>query len=281
MQYAIEECGNEAVSGQKRFNPIRVYGASHRKVPPNAPTLIILSNFAGRQTAADSQVNTAGHPAARANALLNKTKMLEIKNASLTAGGRRLFSGLSFTVADGQTVCLTGCSGSGKTTLLRAILGFHPLDEGHISIDGELLTPSSAEEFRKHISYIPQELMLPSEWVSDMVRLPFGLKVNRNIPFSKDLLMAEWRRLELQPELYEKKVAELSGGERQRAMLSVSGLLGKAILLLDEPTSALDAHSASLVAAYLRLLASRGCSVVAVSHDQAFAEACDKTVNIG
>ena len=63
--------------------------------------MIILSNFAGRQTAADSQVNTAGHPAARANALLNKTKMLEIKNASLTARGRRLFSGLSFTVADG------------------------------------------------------------------------------------------------------------------------------------------------------------------------------------
>lgn len=69
--------------------------------------------------------------------------MLEIKNASITIGGRQLFAGLSFTVPDGQTVCLTGSSGSGKTTLLRAILGFHPLDEGHISIDGELLTPSS------------------------------------------------------------------------------------------------------------------------------------------
>ena len=51
--------------------------------------------------------------------------MLEIKNASITIGGRQLFAGLSFTVPDGQTVCLTGSSGSGKTTLLRAILGFH------------------------------------------------------------------------------------------------------------------------------------------------------------
>lgn len=131
--------------------------------------------------------------------------MLEIKNASITIGGRQLFAGLSFTVPDGQTVCLTGSSGSGKTTLLRAILGFHPLDEGHISIDGELLTPSSAEEFRKHISYIPQELTLPSEWVSDMMRLPFTLKVNRGKAFSKDLLMAEWRKLELQPALYDKR----------------------------------------------------------------------------
>ena len=207
--------------------------------------------------------------------------ILEVKHIEKHFGDTKVLEDISFSLEKGQALSIIGSSGSGKTTLLRAILGFHPLDEGHISIDGELLTPSSAEEFRKHISYIPQELMLPSEWVSDMVRLPFGLKVNRNIPFSKDLLMAEWRRLELQPELYEKKVAELSGGERQRAMLSVSGLLGKAILLLDEPTSALDAHSASLVAAYLRLLASRGCSVVAVSHDRAFAEGCDKTVEIG
>ena len=63
--------------------------------------------------------------------------MLEVKNASITIGDRQLFGGLSFTVSDGQIVCITGCSGCGKTTLLRAMLGFLPLDEGHISIDGE------------------------------------------------------------------------------------------------------------------------------------------------
>ena len=207
--------------------------------------------------------------------------MLEVKNASISLGGRTLFEGLSFTVADGEIVCLVGPSGSGKTTLLRALLGFQPLDDGCISVDGELLTPSSAEEFRKHISYIPQELLLPSEWVSDMVRLPFGLKTNRGRAFSKELLMAEWGRLELPQELYDKKVSELSGGERQRVVLSVSGLLDKAILLLDEPTSALDARSAALVLDYLRRLAARGCSVVAVSHDKAFAVGCDRQVAVG
>lgn len=206
--------------------------------------------------------------------------MLEVKNASITIGDRQLFGGLSFTVSDGQIVCITGCSGCGKTTLLRAMLGFLPLDEGHISIDGELLTPSSAEEFRKHISYIPQELLLPSEWVSDMVRLPFDLKVNRGKAFSKNLLMGEWTKLELAPELYDKKVSELSGGERQRVVLSVSGLLSKSILLIDEPTSALDTESSALVLNYLRGMASRGCSIVSVSHDGIFAEGCDKQVDI-
>ncbi len=206
--------------------------------------------------------------------------MLEVKNASITIGGLNLFSGLSFTVDTGQTVCLTGCSGSGKSTMLRALQGFRPLDEGHISVDGELLTPSSAEEFRKYISYIPQELSLPFEWVRDMVRLPFGLKANRAITFSKERLLAEWELLELAAELYDKKTNELSGGERQRVMLSLSGLLGKSILLVDEPTSALDARSTTLVLDYLHRMASRGCSIVAASHDEIFVEGCDKQIDI-
>lgn len=206
--------------------------------------------------------------------------MLEVKNASVTLNGQLLFGGLSFAVDDGRTLCVTGPSGSGKTTLLRALMGFQPLAEGHISIDGELLTPSSAEEFRKIMSYIPQELALPSEWVRDMVRLPFGLKANRDVTFSKDKLMEEWGRLGLAQELYDKKVAELSGGERQRVMLSVAGMLGRPILLADEPTSALDAVSADLVAEYLRNQASHGCTVVVVTHDARLADCCDMAINL-
>lgn len=130
------------------------------------------------------------------------------------------------------------------------------------------------------MSYIPQELALPSEWVRDMVRLPFGLKANRDVTFSKDKLMEEWGRLGLAQELYDKKVTELSGGERQRVMLSVAGMLGRPILLADEPTSALDAGSSDLVAEYLCGQASRGCTVVVVTHDVRLADCCDMTVNL-
>lgn len=194
--------------------------------------------------------------------------------------GVQLFSGVSFVVDEGQMLCLTGGSGAGKSTLLRAMLGFLPLDEGHISIDGELLTPSSAEEFRKSMAYVPQELALPTEWVRDMVRMPFQLKVNRGTGFSKDKLMVEWGSLGLASELYDKKANELSGGQRQRIMLSVCGLLGKPLLLVDEPTSALDHQSSGLVSGYLRRLAESGCTVVAVSHDDDFVAACDKKVEI-
>ncbi len=207
--------------------------------------------------------------------------MLEIRNARLSTNGKPLFENLSLTVANGSICCITGESGCGKTSLLRTILGFQCLEEGFVSIDGELLTPSSAETFRKDTAYLPQDLSLPAEWVSEMVAYLFQLRLNRNISFTKQRLFEEWQLLGLPRELYDRKTGELSGGERQRAMLAVCGLLDKRLVLVDEPTSALDGSASALVASYLRRLASKGAAVVAVSHDMQLASTCDTRIVIG
>ena len=206
--------------------------------------------------------------------------MLEIKNVKIKFGDKTLLGGLSFSAEDGQVVCICGDSGYGKTSLLRAILGFLPLEEGHVSIDGELLTPAAAGEFRKFMAYVPQDLAMPMETVVEMVKMPFALKANISTPFSKKRLMEEWQKLDLDSELYDKKVSELSGGQRQRIIISTLGLLQKPIVLADEPTSALDAHTTALVLNYLKALASKGATVITVSHDPAFADGCDKKVII-
>lgn len=206
--------------------------------------------------------------------------MLEVKNASLQIGGGRLFQDLSFAVGDGELLCVTGPSGSGKTTLLCALLGFLPLDGGYISVDGELLTPSSVGEFRKTMAYVPQDISMPAERVGDLCSLLAGLKANRGAVFSRERLVAEWGMLGLDASLYDKPVASLSGGELRRVVLSVCGLMKKKIVLADEPASGLDPDAAGLVADYLRRMASAGCSVVAVSHDPAFAASCDRVVTL-
>ena len=97
--------------------------------------------------------------------------MLELKDATLTIGGQQLFGNLSFMALDGQITCITGPAGSGKTLLLQTLLGLLALDEGLVSIDGELLTPLSAPTFRRMMAYVPQS---PSPCPSPVGRSVLG-----------------------------------------------------------------------------------------------------------
>jgi ABC-type cobalamin/Fe3+-siderophores transport system ATPase subunit len=86
--------------------------------------------------------------------------ILELHNVTI---GQQI-RGLSATVSEGNVLSIMGSQGKGKTTLLRALMGFLPIDEGHISIDGELLTPLSAPWFRKQMAYVPQHLEVPKDY---------------------------------------------------------------------------------------------------------------------
>ena len=82
--------------------------------------------------------------------------MLELHHVKIDG----LLADCSLTVGDGEMVGIYGEAGTGKTTLLRAVLGMVSIDGGHISIDGELLTPLSAPFFRRATAYVPQQLSL-------------------------------------------------------------------------------------------------------------------------
>lgn len=202
--------------------------------------------------------------------------MLELKNVAFSHSGRLLQQGLSFVAERGKVTAVSGPSGCGKTTMLRAILGFHPVDKGFISIDGELVTALSAQAFRQLVAFVPQELSFPQDRVKDLVELPFRLKANSPLPFSRERVMDQWHRLGLDSSLYDKRLSDISGGERQRIMIANLGLLGKPLVLVDEPTSALDPQSASLVATFLQNLALKGAAVLAVTHSTEFV--CDNRV---
>ena len=94
--------------------------------------------------------------------------MIEIKNLFINFVALLLFRHLNLHVNRGESVCVCGDSGSGKTSLLKAVLGFVPISEGVIKVDGVEMTPRNADFVRRKIAWIPQELALPSEWVSDL-----------------------------------------------------------------------------------------------------------------
>jgi polar amino acid transport system ATP-binding protein/putative ABC transport system ATP-binding protein len=204
--------------------------------------------------------------------------MLKIENLLLTYGTLPVFSGMSLEVDRGEIVCLCGESGSGKSSMLKSIQGFVDA-EGSIEVDGKVLDVNTVDAIRQKIAYVPQDISLPYDTVEQMVMSLFELRLNRNIRFSKEMMLADWSQLGLDSSLWDKRINEISGGQRQRIMLSVAGLTGKCLLLADEPTSALDSESALLVANYFRMLArERNMAILVVSHSETFAKECDRVV---
>jgi len=202
--------------------------------------------------------------------------MLQINNICIEYSHKLLIENLTLHIQKGEMLCITGESGSGKTSLLRAILGFVPLKRGEIRIDHTLLSAKTIGTIRQKIAYIPQELSFPSEWVREIVQLPFALKANHTNQFSQEKLFEYFHLLGLKKELLHKRVCEISGGQKQRIIIAISALLEKPFFIIDEPTSALDKESSYKTLAFFQNLAQKGQTIIVVSHDQQFASGCNR-----
>ncbi len=111
--------------------------------------------------------------------------MLELHNVQIG----QLINSLSVTIDGGGLVSISGSQGSGKTSLLRAILGFIPLDSGHICIDGELLTPKSAPYFRRKMAYVPQHLTVPEGYIK--IDTNYVQLVRQTVVADKELILVD------------------------------------------------------------------------------------------
>ena len=185
-----------------------------------------------------------------------------------TVGATRIDVALS--VPDGATLAVVGPNGAGKTTVLRCLAGLHPIDEGHVLIDGRQVSgPGSAgvAVSQRHVGMVFQDHLLFAHLdVTDNVA--FGMwagGVRRVEARERAVELLETHGL---THLADTPTAELSGGESQRVAL-VRALAGAPrLLLLDEPTAALDAAAQRIVRRDLRRhLVGFDGSTVMVTHD--------------
>jgi lipoprotein-releasing system ATP-binding protein len=183
--------------------------------------------------------------------------------------------GVTFSVAAGEALAITGPSGSGKSTLLHLIGGLDRPTRGRIAIDGSepcaLPEPELARFRNRTIGFVFQDPhLLPQYSVLENVLVPalaFGRRKAEDADRARDLL----RRVGLAERL-DHRPAELSGGERQRAAVARSLINGPALLLCDEPTGSLDASSADGVAELLfGLHREAGNVLIVVTHSERLA----------
>jgi molybdate transport system ATP-binding protein len=172
--------------------------------------------------------------------------------------------GVSFSVADGETVALVGRNGAGKTTALEAIAGIVPAT-GRVVLDGRSLAELPPE--RRGIGVTFQDAMLfPKLSVLENVAFPL-----RAGGASRDAARARAGAMlaDLAPAVDPAaRPRTLSGGERQRVALARALAGEPRVLLLDEPFASVDAEAKPELRSLLRrTLASFDGPRVLVTHD--------------
>jgi putative ABC transport system ATP-binding protein len=187
--------------------------------------------------------------------------LFELRDVSLTRGGRRVLDSVSAGIPAGATA-IVGPSGAGKSTLLRLLNRLADPDEGEISYRGRPLAGYDPLALRREVSLVPQLPALLEGTVAANLEYAAGL-AGKPADAARCLRLAG-----LDPQFAERDVSKLSVGEQQRAMLARALVQEPAVLLLDEPTSALDHATRDAIEATLaRLREELEISLVLVSHD--------------
>jgi len=175
---------------------------------------------------------------------------------------------INLEVRPGEMIGIVGPSGSGKTTLMNLLLRFYDPTEGRITIGGVDIRELDLDEFRRHVSIVPQESFL------------FPGSVRHNVAYGRpDAAPEEVMQAAASanahdfiikfPDGYDSYVGErgqrLSGGERQRIAIARAILHDPKVLVLDEATSSVDTETERRIQEALQNLI-EGRTVFAVAH---------------
>lgn len=189
--------------------------------------------------------------------------MLEASDLCCVRGDRSLFSGISFNLAGGALLQVTGTNGSGKTSLLRIVCGLSTPEAGTLRWHGNNIK-TLREEYARELVYIGHVNAVKDD-----------LTALENLHLSSVLAGLEVTPALAHTALERFGVAAcaalparvLSQGQRRRVALARLVLCeARPLWVLDEPFAALDSHAVSLLQSLLAAQLARGGAVLFTTH---------------
>jgi len=187
---------------------------------------------------------------------------LEIKNLTLSRGGRRLLQDLSFTLNEGEWLHIQGDNGIGKTSLLRVISSLAPSDQGEVRWCGQNIY-KDLPSYLKDIFFVGHKLALKEE-LSPLENLAIECAL-MDVPAKPADLINALAHFGLKGREHV-PLGILSQGQKRRVALAKLKLSLAPLWILDEPLVALDSHTVNLFTEVLEDHLKCGGLVLLTSH---------------
>jgi cell division transport system ATP-binding protein len=190
---------------------------------------------------------------------------------------------VSFHIAKGEFVFLTGHSGAGKSTVLKLVYADEPVTSGEVRVSWvnvAELRPRDVPMLRRRLGIVFQDFRLLEDRTAEE-NVAFALEVTGA---RRSSIPARVMRVLTQVGLAAKAQAyprELSGGEQQRVAIARALVNEPSVLLADEPTGALDSETGAQIVALLRRVRDeRGTTILLVTNDDAVAAQADRVLRL-
>jgi simple sugar transport system ATP-binding protein len=201
------------------------------------------------------------------------TKVIDVRNLIT----KPTFSDISFSIAPGEILGITGLLGSGRTELAEAIFGQYPIDSGEVIVEGESIRlNSSPAALKAGIGYVPpdrltQGLFLEQSILRNLVAVGIDQYQSRGKRLSKKRLAEageKWiKDLRIKTKNSLNPVTSLSGGNQQRVVLAKWLAMNPKLMILNGPTVGVDIGSKREILEIIRDRAQEGMGFLVVSDD--------------
>ena len=190
--------------------------------------------------------------------------LLTVENLTLGYNSTPILSGLSFTVEEGDYLCIVGENGSGKSTLMKTLLHLQKPLGGSIVFDDGLK--------QNEIGYLPQQTDIQKDFPASVYEIVLSgcqSRLGWRLFYSKEDKALAKRNMERMDvlSLAKRSFRDLSGGQQQRVLLARALCSTKKVLLLDEPISGLDPKVTSEMYELISKLNKEGITIIVISHD--------------
>jgi energy-coupling factor transport system ATP-binding protein len=180
-----------------------------------------------------------------------------------TRRSRWIYRGVSAALPRGKITAVVGANGAGKTTLARLLCGLLRPASGEIEIDSVACPPRRR---RNNVAFVMQQMDIQLYMRTVEEELLFSAP--RSVPKAERREdAARWLEVFGLSHLKDRHPHSLSGGEKQRLVVACALMKRPSLLILDEPTSGLDGRNMRIIARELREYASRGGTVLLITHD--------------